>query len=356
MTQEPLPVHEHVALPGRSTDIALGHGLREGIGAEVMRRFPRARRVGLVVDERVLELWPPAFDFGEAELRLFAAPAGEAAKTRAVLAEMQDALLALRRDEPVVVVGGGAVLDVAGFAAATVRRGLPWVAVPTTVVGLADASVGGKVAINHVRGKNLLGAFHPPQLVIGDVEYLDTLDARDRVAGLAELYKAGVIADPDLLAEFRVGAPDTPERWILALGRSIRVKARLVEGDERDLGGRRVLNYGHTIGHALERLLGNERMRHGEAVAIGMGVAARLGRGRGEVDEAFETRQRADLERLGLPVSLPEELEAASILDAISLDKKRRPGRAHVFVLPRGEGGVTVVEDVSDEEIIDALR
>ena len=351
-----MSVHETVGLPGRTTDIALGHGIREGLAAELARRFPSARRMAFVVDERVLELWPLEFDLGDVELRLFAAPAGEASKTRAVLAEMKDALLALRRDEPVVVIGGGAVLDAAGFAAATVRRGLTWVAVPTTVVGLADASVGGKVAINHVRGKNLLGTFHPPALVVGDVAYLDTLAVRDRVAGLAELYKAGVIADAELLEELRAGTPDTAERWILAVARSIRVKARLVEADERDLGGRRVLNYGHTIGHALERIHGNERMRHGEAVAIGMGVAARLGALRGLVDEAFVERQHEDLERLGLPVDLPEDLTAAASLDAISLDKKRRPGRAHVFVLPRGEGGVEVVEDVLDAEIIDALR
>jgi 3-dehydroquinate synthetase len=272
-----------------------------------------------------------------------------------VLARLQDGMLHLTRDEPVVVVGGGATLDVGGFAAATARRGLPWVAVPTTVVGVADAAVGGKVAVNVPAGKNLLGTFHPPALVLADVHYLRTLSERDRVAGLAEVYKAGRVGDPRLLTLLRRGAPGGSEVWAEALLRSVSVKTRLVERDERDRGERRALNYGHTVGHALETLLGNRRMRHGEAVAIGMGVAARIAVARGLFSPEEARRQEEDLRRLGLPTAMPRGLSPRRILRTLSLDKKRVAGPRHAFVLPTGVTGVTVVEDVSDREVLVAL-
>jgi 3-dehydroquinate synthase len=345
---------ERVLLPGRETDVWIGVGIRERVWSEVRARCPRARSVGFVVDETVDRLWPlQAPD----DLRVdrLVAPAGEGAKCREVLADLQDGLLSLTRDEPVLAVGGGALLDVAGFAAATVRRGLPWIALPTTVVAMADASVGGKVAINHPRGKNLLGTFHPPRLVLADVATLSTLGRRDVVAGLAELYKAARIAGPDLLATLRRGVPASEGAWADVLAASIAVKARIVEADERDEGIRRLLNYGHTVGHALERLLGGEAMRHGEAVAIGMGVAARIARARGLVDDAWVVEQERDLRALGLPLDLPIGVEAAAVLETLGLDKKRRPGARHVFVLPAAEG-LRVVEDVAATEIEDALR
>lgn len=350
------PRVEQVRLPGRETDIVVGSGLRHGLWTVLGERFPAAWRFGLVIDSRVAELWPVDVPEAGPRAALVRAPAGEAAKTRRVLARIQDRLLDLRREEPVVAIGGGALLDVAGFAAATVRRGLPWIAVPTTVVGMADASVGGKVAVNHVRGKNLLGTFHPPALVLADVDYLTTLGDRDCVAGLAEVYKAGRIGDSDLLEALRRGVPDSPSAWVEILARSVAVKARLVEADERDRGARRALNYGHTVGHALERLLGPEVMRHGEAIAIGMGVAARIARARGMVDDAEGERQNDDLKRLGLPTAPSARLDVEGLLDALALDKKRRPGIEHTFVLPCPGTGVTVVEDVGEEEITRALR
>ena len=243
----------------------------------------------------------------------------------------------------------------AGFAAATVRRGLPWIALPTTVVGMADASVGGKVAVNHPRGKNLLGTFHPPVLVLADVDTLATLPDRDRTAGLAEMYKVARIGDGDLLDLLRRGAPCDAQAWCDALARAVRVKARIVEEDERDHGRRRALNYGHTVGHALERLLGPEAVRHGEAVAMGMGPAARIARGRGLVDAAFPADQARDLERLGLPADVPAGIDREALLAIMGLDKKRRPGETHTFALPADEVGVHVAEDVSESEIRDAL-
>ncbi len=345
------PCRERVDLPGRPTDVWIGEGIRERVWPEVRRRFPTARRLGAVVDAAVAALWPEAGGGDEPDTLCLRAPAGEAAKERHVLETLQDALLELRREEPVIAVGGGAVLDVVGFAAATVRRGLPWIAVPTTVAGMADASVGGKVAINHPRGKNLLGTFHPPSLVVSDVDYLTTLEAREVLSGLAELYKVARIGDPALLALLGRGPPRSPAAWMDAIRRAVAVKARLVEQDERDRGPRRLLNYGHTVGHALERILGPERMRHGEAVAVGMAAAARLARARGLVGDAWVEGQDADLRRLGLDPARHEGVDASALLDVLGQDKKRRPGVRHVVVLPRESGPPAVYEDVEDAEI-----
>ena len=226
----------------------------------------------------------------------------------------------------------------------------------TSVVAMADASVGGKTAVNHPRGKNLLGTFHPPALVLSDVRTLETLDPRETTAGLAELYKCGRIADPALVALLREGAPADDAAWMDAVQRAVAVKARLVESDERDQGPRRLLNYGHTIGHALERALGNERLRHGEAVAIGMHVEAAVAVDRGLMDADDRAQQRDDLIGLGLPVAVPTDVDHAVLTEALGLDKKRAAGAAHVLALPVGAAGVQVVEDVTDAEIEAALR
>jgi 3-dehydroquinate synthetase len=348
---------ERVALPGRETDVTIGSGVRNAVWEALGPRFPGARRCGVVVDDRVASLWslppvPPELGWEVVECVV---PAGEAAKERSVLATLQDRLLVLRREEPVVVFGGGATIDVGGFAAATVRRGLPWVAVATTVIAMADASVGGKVAVNHPRGKNLLGTFHPPCHVFSDVETLGTLDPRERRSGLAEIYKCGRIRDDALIRLLRAGPPATSEAWVDVIHRCVAVKARIVEQDERDLGERRLLNYGHTVGHGLERVLSNEALRHGEGVAIGMAAAARIAVARGLLSAEEADRQTRDLEDLGLDTKLPAGVDPAALLEKMGYDKKRRPGEAHVFVLPVGGGGVRVCEDVTEDEVRAAL-
>ena len=346
---------EVVDLGARSTDIRIGSGLYARFWATVRAGFPRAARCGLAIDARVAELWPPPPAPAGLEVLRHDLPAGESAKDRAVLAVLQDRWIGLRRDEPVVVIGGGAALDVGGFAAATVRRGLPWIAVATTVIAMADAAVGGKTAVNHPAGKNLLGVFHPPTRVLSDIDVLATLGARDRVSGLAELYKCGRIGDAELRAQLAAGPPAGAGAWIDLLHRAVAVKARLVEADERDGGVRRLLNYGHTVGHALERVLGNERMRHGEAIAIGMDIAARIAVGRGALAPRARDAQREELARLGLPVDVPPEAERGALLEALGLDKKRPAGQRHVFVLPTAGGHLAVAEDVTDGEIKAAL-
>jgi 3-dehydroquinate synthetase len=351
------PLHtERVRLPGRETEVRIGTGLLAGLWSALRQAFPRAERCGLAVDERVAALWPLPAAPADLEVVAGRLPAGEAAKTREVLAHLQDRWIDLRRDEPVVVMGGGAALDVGGLAAATVRRGLPWIGVPTTVVGMADASVGGKTAVNHPRGKNLLGTFHAPSLVLIDVALLGTLPARERIAGLAEVYKCARVGDGDLLRLLRAGPPADEAAWVECIRRAVAVKARLVEADERDLGARRLLNYGHTVGHALETLLGNEALRHGEAVAVGMQVAARIANARGLLTADAVSRQAEDLRGLGLDPALPAGAGAPAILGQVGADKKRTAGAVHTFVLPTDdEAGVRVVEDVTDAEIRAAL-
>lgn len=346
---------ECVRLARRGTRVRLGPGARRLLREAVEALAPGAQRVGWLVDEAVARLWeraaglePPA---GLEVLRM-ALPAGEACKEREVLAAAQDLLLGLRRDEPVVVVGGGAALDLGGFAAATAHRGHPWIALPTTVLAMADASVGGKVAINHARGKNLLGTFHPPGEVLADLDLLGTLPAREAAAGWAEVRKAGFVGDRALLDLLAQGVPPGLEAQAHALHRALAVKARLVEQDERDHGPRRALNYGHTIGHALERSgLG---LLHGEAVALGMVAALALSESRGLLAAGVRAREVAALARLGLPTALASPVEAGAVLARAGADKKRR-GARHVFVLPVGTQGVHVVEDVTDEELAAAL-
>jgi 3-dehydroquinate synthase len=357
----PRDVRLRVDLPGRPTDVVVGVGCLARLDAFLAERLPLATRRLYAVDagvarDDVVERWSSGWR-PEPE-KMVRVPAGEAAKTRAVHAALEDAILDARltRDDVVVAVGGGAVLDVAGFAAATARRGVPWVAVPTSVVAQADAAVGGKTSINHPRGKNLLGAFHPPALVVADVTTLRTLPARDRTAGLAEVYKAGVVGDPALLESLDArGGHDDDAWWLDVVARSIAVKAKIVVGDERDLGPRRILNYGHTVGHALETALGHEAMRHGEGVAIGMGVAAEVALGRGWIPAPRIEAQDRVLARLGLPVRIPAGAPLDRLVEAIGDDKKRRSGGSHTLVLPRQGGGLVVAEDVSTSEIQAAL-
>lgn len=346
---------ERLPLGGGASEIRIGRGLYAAFWEALRATFPAARRVGLAIDERVLGHWPVPPPPAGLQVSTFHLPAGEAGKDREVLSRLQDRWIELRRDEPVVVIGGGAALDVGGFAAATVRRGLPWVAVPTSVVGMADASVGGKTAINHPRGKNLLGTFHAPVLVLADVELLATLTPRDTSAGLAEVYKSGRVGDPALLLALRAGRPSGAARWVEVIRRAVAVKARLVEADERDFGVRRLLNYGHTIGHALETLLGNERLRHGEAVAIGMDVAAAIAVERGLLREDERAGQVRDLAELGLDCALPREPGWEAVLAQIALDKKRVAGETHTMVLPHGACGAEVYADITDTEIKAAL-
>ncbi|WP_030541947.1 3-dehydroquinate synthase [Streptomyces albus] len=274
-------------------------------------------------------------------------PNAEEAKTAEVAAYCWKALgqTGFTRSDVIVGVGGGATTDLAGFVAASWLRGVRWVAVPTTVLGMVDAAVGGKTGINTAEGKNLVGAFHPPAGVLCDLASLDSLPVHDYVSGLAEVVKAGFIADPAILdlverdpeEARRPGGRHTAE----LIERSIRVKAEVVSSDLKESGLREILNYGHTLGHAIEK---NERYkwRHGAAVSIGMVFAAELGRLAGRLDDATADRHRSVLESLGLPVSYRGD-QWPRLLETMKVDKKSR-GDLLRFIVLDGLAKPTVLE------------
>lgn len=276
-----------------------------------------------------------------------------------LLYELTDA--GATRDSAVASLGGGVTGDVAGFAAATFMRGLPFLQVPTTLLAQVDASIGGKVGVNHPRAKNLIGAIHQPHVIVSDVELLATLSDRDVASGMAEVVKTAVIGAPKLFEELlaRSCRPTRPLiRDIELLDRCVstcaRVKARIVEEDPYEHDRRRVLNLGHTLGHALEAAAGYGVLTHGEAVGLGMLAATRVAIGRGEATADFFAAIRTILEASGLPVRAPA-LDEEAVLRAMAVDKKRR-ATGLSFVLPVAPGDVRIVDDVEPKEVLAAMK
>jgi len=283
---------------------------------------------------------------------------GEASKTLGSAAQIYDALAEMKADRRTIVaaVGGGVVGDTAGFAAATYARGIPFVQVPTTLLAQVDSSVGGKVGVNHPRGKNLIGAFHQPLGVFIDTLTLATLPERDYRSGLAEVVKYGASLDGEFFAYLEAQidglnsrAPDVL-RHVIA--RSCQVKAGIVEKDEQEVTGlRALLNYGHTFAHAYESLLGYGTLQHGEAVAIGMVHASWLAERLGRVDSSLSERQLRLLRAVHLPTELPESsLDVDAVLDRMRLDKKSVGGKLR-FVLPSAIGHVELVDSVPETAV-----
>ena len=267
-------------------------------------------------------------------------PDGERAKSLAVLERLwvRWARAGLSRDAIVVALGGGVVSDVAGFAASCYARGLPWAAFPTTVIGQADAAIGGKTGVNLAQGKNLIGAFHHPFAVYADVETLRTLPTREYRAGLAEIAKIGVIAHPAILSKLerlaRAGTRTARPELVGPLVRSAaEVKALFVQADERDQGVRLALNFGHTVGHALEAATGYRRYRHGEAVAIGMAAALRMSVLEAGLDPVDAMEAESLLTALGLPTRLAKE-PGRAFWDALARDKKRGRSGVRMILCP----------------------
>lgn len=331
-----------VGAPGgaeRPYDVVIGRSLL----AEVAGMLGPAPRKVLVVHPRALRTTGEAVRedlvAGGFEAVLAEVPDGEEAKTAAVASFCWEVLgkLAFTRSDAVLGVGGGAVTDLAGFVAATWMRGVDAVLVPTTLLGMVDAAVGGKTGINTPEGKNLVGAFHHPAGVVCDLDALSTLPANDLRAGMAEVVKCGFVADPtilDLVEADPVAAVD-PASTVLAdlVERAVRVKADVVGQDFKESGPREVLNYGHTFGHALETV---ERFewRHGAAVSVGMVYAAELARLAGRLDDATVARHRAVLEILGLPTSYRGD-RWPQLLEVMRRDKKNRGALLRFVVLDR---------------------
>ncbi|HVM11504.1 MAG TPA: 3-dehydroquinate synthase family protein [Actinomycetota bacterium] len=320
---------------------ALPHAAAAAVLADANVRDPADRVVGAL----------EAAGFRVTRLDL---PAGERAKTLEAVKDVWHGLLDadIGRSDVVIAVGGGALLDAAGFAAATFRRGIALVNVPTTVLAMADAALGGKVAVDLAGAKNQVGAFHPATLVIVDPETLASLPSEEIRAGLAEVLKAAVLGSPEALAVLEEGDPWGGSALAWLIEEALRVKAGYVAADPHDHGARQALNLGHTFGHALESASGFS-LRHGEAVAVGLVAAARLGQDLGLTPPDLTDRIVRSVEGLGLPLAPPPELDPARILEAIAADKKRRAGRA-VFVVPTGAGAV-LVEGLEPQRAVEAL-
>ena len=356
-----------VSLTDRSYAIEIGRGLLTDSAARVATWTGResSGTALLVSDENVVETYGSvvAASLQEAGWRVDVATlvAGEQSKSLEVTSDLYDRLVELPADRGsvVVAVGGGVVGDVAGFAAATFARGIALVQVPTTLLAQVDSSVGGKVAVNHPRAKNLVGAFHQPAGVLIDTDTLDSLPDRDYRAGLAEVVKYGVILDAEFFGYLESHVEDLLGRDAEVLGQVIgrccRLKADVVEADERETTGlRAVLNYGHTFGHAHEVLAGYGELLHGEAVAIGMIQASRLAERLGRIDAEVTGRQVELLERLGLPVAPPETADTDAVLERMQLDKKTQDGQLR-FVLPTRLGHVELVSPVDPDQVRSVL-
>lgn len=355
------PVRIEVASRGGSYPVLAGAGAIENLAAELARLRPGIRSAVVVVDEQLgSTIGPRVTDVlragGIATGARYLLPAGEAAKSLSCLADLWTWFRAegLDRTGVVVAVGGGATLDVAGFAAATYARGVPLVNVPTTLLACVDASLGGKVAIDHDDVKNLVGSFHDPTLVVADTSTLASLPGRVFRAGLAECVKAAVLASPAML-EVLAGTPvgdglPVPVEWIVE--QSVRIKAAYVAADPGDRLLRQSLNLGHTFAHAIEAAT-DYAVPHGEAVAVGLVAAARLGAEVGCTAPDLPESVQSTLERLGLPVRAPAGLSQQRLRAAVAGDKKRRSGRP-VLVVPAA-GGAELVEGLTAEDVLGRL-
>jgi 3-dehydroquinate synthase len=347
-----------VPLGERAYDIVIGDGLLDGAGERLGAKFP-GRRFGIVTDSEVAQSQLPrlrsslaAAGIGYAEIVL---PNGEATKSLARLGEVVDALLAakLERGDLVIALGGGVIGDLAGFAAAITRRGMDFVQVPTSLLAQVDSSVGGKTGINSPHGKNLIGAFHQPKLVLADLSALNTLPPREFAAGYAEVVKYGLIDDAEFfywLEANRTGIFAGGPARAEAIAHACESKTRFVLADEKETGVRALLNLGHTFGHALEKATGfSSRLLHGEGVSIGMVLAHGFSAQLGLANSQDTGRIAAHLQAAGLPTRLadiPGELPPTAVLmDAIAQDKKVVRGTL-TFILTHGIGQAFIERNV----------
>ncbi|MRX50245.1 3-dehydroquinate synthase [Paracoccus sp. S-4012] len=357
-----------VALGARSYEVRIGPGLIARAGAEIAPLLARPR-VAIVTDETVAALHLPAL---EAALKAegiaassLALPPGEGTKSWAALERVVEWLVAgkVERRDVVVAFGGGVIGDLAGFAAAILRRGVRFVQIPTTLLAQVDSSVGGKTGINSAQGKNLVGAFHQPSLVLADTAVLGTLAPRDFRAGYGEVAKYGLLGDAGFFQWLEAHGPglaDDPEGIVHAVARGVGMKAGIVSRDETEEGERALLNLGHTFGHALEAATGydGQRLLHGEGVAIGCALAFDLSARLGLVAQELPSRVAAHFAAVGLPSRLgdvPGLPDDEALIALMGQDKKVQDGRLR-FVLARGIGEAFVAQDVPMEAVRATLR
>jgi 3-dehydroquinate synthase len=361
-----------VALGDRAYDIVIGRGVLASLGARVAALRPGVR-TAIVTDRTVAKHWLEQTERSLAEAGIPASriivEEGEVSKTYAGLEKVSEALIAARieRNDLVIVLGGGVVGDLAGFAAAILRRGVDFVQVPTSLLAQVDSSVGGKTGINSPQGKNLLGAFHQPVLVIADTSVLDTLSPRQFRAGYAEVAKYGVLGDEAFFSWLEANHADIFSGGAArehAIATSCRAKAAIVSRDERENGERALLNLGHTFGHALEAATGfSDRLFHGEGVSVGMVLAAEFSAKLGMISEADAARVQRHLATVGLPTHLQDIAgfaqeglsDADALMGVMAQDKKVKRGKL-TFILLQGIGRAVVANDVEPALVRDFLQ
>ena len=351
-----------IDLGERSYDILIGRGLRKRVG-ELLKAVFDPSRVVVITHPPINSL------YGEEVVENFVAqgwttdiievPEGESSKNLGQAEKLYDHLLELKcdRKSALIALGGGVIGDLVGFVAATYQRGIPFIQMPTTLLSQVDSSVGGKTAVNHPKGKNMIGAFYQPRLVVADLETLKTLPSKEYRAGLAEIVKYGVISDARLF-EFL----ETHYKEILNLDHeclsyiietSCAIKAGVVEKDERESHYRMILNFGHTLGHAIESLTDYSRFIHGEAVAMGMVCAAKLSHSMGKCSEEVPKRLETLLKKLGLPVEMPG-LDSSAVIESLYHDKKTMDHKIR-FILVKEIGSVEIVDHMPEAEILKVL-
>ncbi len=357
-----------VSLGHRSYDIHIGEGLLARAG-DIVAPFMKRPLTAIVTDENVADAHLATLERALAAKGIrstaIVMPPGEATKSYRHLAELCDRLLVagIERRDRIIAFGGGVIGDLAGFAAAILRRGVDFIQIPTTLLSQVDSSVGGKTGINSPHGKNLIGAFHQPLAVITDISLLDTLPRRELASGYAEVAKYGLLGDAGFFEWLEGAAPaimrgDSQAR-IHAIRKSCEAKAQIVAEDETETGVRALLNLGHTFGHALESATGySQRLLHGEGVSIGMVQAFRFSERQKLCATGTAERVAKHLKGVGLPVhasEIPGELPPpATLLDIMRQDKKAQGGRL-TFILTRGIGEAFIAKDVADAEVLDFL-
>ncbi len=353
-----------VEVEGHSYPVILGRGCLSGAGKELSQLLQPGKAL-VISDETVSSLYAErvlrSLEESGWECRLEILPPGEGSKTVETAQRMYSAAIeaGLERRSPVIALGGGVVGDLAGFVAATFLRGVPFVQIPTTLLSMVDSSVGGKVGVNHPRGKNLIGAFYQPHLVLIDLETLNTLDMRQFKAGMAEMVKYGVISDRQLWDWLEENMDALLERSEISLleypvTRSVEIKASVVNQDEKETDLRQVLNFGHTFGHALEAATQYRYYLHGEAVLVGMEMAARLACRLGMVSGKDCRRMTHLFHRIGV-IPPPEDLKTREVAERLVYDKKRRGNRT-VFILPREIGKVDIFSDIDEAPVREVIK
>ena len=353
------PVVVEVNAGSRRYPVYIQHGLTSHLG-DLLREAHLGTRLFPVSSPLVWRLHGQAMTRALGSEPSILVPDGERYKQLSTVTRIYDALVRAEADRgaAIVAIGGGVIGDMAGFAASSYLRGIGLAQVPTTLLAQVDSAIGGKVGVNHPLGKNLIGAFYQPGLVVIDPALLGTLARREFRSGLYEVLKYGMTSSPSLFDQLSQGTKSLfgrdPDQLVRIIAESCAVKAAVVSADERESGPRRVLNFGHTAGHALEAVTRYRRFRHGEAVAFGMLVAAEVAVARGALADRVRQALMRVIVDLG-PLPPIADLSAAQIIETMRLDKKVVAGRLH-FVLATAIGAWTVVDDVTEKELVKALR